>query len=54
MRKMNNCNNMHANVIAGPDSIASHWKQQFDQLLNVHVNSDTFLKDYILSNFDEI
>ena len=57
MHKMNNCNTILANVIdgvSGPDSIASHWKQHFDKLLNVHVNSDNSLKDYILSNFDKI
>ena len=42
----------NANVIdgvSGPDSIASHWKQHFDKLLNVyvHVNSDNSLKDDI-------
>ena len=39
MHKMNNCNTILANVIdgvSGPDSIASHWKQHFDKLLNVH------------------
>ena len=46
-----------ANVIdgvSGPDSIASHWKQHFHKLLNVHVHvsSDNSLKDDILSNFD--
>ena len=33
MHKMNNCNTILANVIDGvygPDSIASHWKQHFD------------------------
>ena len=59
MHKMNNCNTILANVIngvSGPDSIASHWKQHFDKLLNVHVhvNSDNSLKDDILSNFDKI
>ena len=47
MHKMNNCNTILANVIggvSGPDSIASHWKQHFDKLLNVHLhdNSDNF------------
>ena len=54
---MNNCNNILANVIdgvSGPDSIASHWKQHFNKLLNVHVNSDNSLKDDILINFDKI
>ena len=57
MYKMNNCNTILANVIdgvSGPDSIASHWKQHFDKLLNVHVNSDNSLKDDILSNIDNI
>ena len=59
MHKMNNCNTILANVIdgvSGLDSIASHWKQHFDKLLNVHVhvNSDNSLKDDILSNFDKI
>ena len=59
MHKMNNCNTILANVIdgvSGPDSIASHWKQHFDKLLNVHVhvNSDNSLKDDILNNFDKI
>ena len=57
MHKMNNCNTILANVIdgvSGPDSIASHWKQHLDKLLNVHVNSDNSLKDDILSNFDKI
>ena len=57
MHKMNNCNTILANVIdgvSGPDSIASHWKQHFDKLLNVYVNSDNSLKDDILSNFDKI
>ena len=42
--------------VSGPDSIASYWKQHFDKLLNiyVHVNSDNFLKEYILSNFDNL
>ena len=59
MHKMNNCNAILANVIdgvSGLDSIASHWKQHFDKLLNVHVhvNSDNSLKDDILNNFDKI
>ena len=59
MHKMRNCNTILANVIdgvSGPDSIASHWKQYFDKLLNVHVhvNSDNSVKDDILSNFDKI
>ena len=59
MHKMNNCNTILANVIdgvSGPDSIASHWKQHFDKLLNVHVhvNSDNSLKDDTLSNYDKI
>ena len=42
--------------ISGSDSIASHWKQHFGKLMNVHVhvNSLNSLKDDILSNFDKI
>ena len=59
MHKMNNCNIILANVIdgfSGPDSIASHWKQHFDKLLNVHVhdNSNSSLKDDNLSNFEKM
>ena len=59
MHKMSNWNTILANVIdgvSGPDSIASHWKQHFDKLLNVHVhvNSDNCLKDDILSNFNKL
>ena len=59
MHKMNNCNTILANVIdgvSGPDSIASHSKQHFDKLLNVVVydNSDSSLRDDILSNFDKM
>ena len=59
MHKMNNCNTILANVkdgVSGPDSIASHWKQHFDKLLNVlvYVNSDNSLKDDILNNFNTI
>ena len=57
MRKMNNCNTIHANVIdgvTGPENIASHWKQYFDKLLNIYVNCDNSLKTDMLSNFDNI
>ena len=49
---MINCNTILANVVdgvSGPDSIASHWKQHLDKLLNVHVNSDNFFKKMIFS-----
>ena len=52
---MNNCNTIHANVIAGatgPDNNASHWKQHFDTLLNSYANCDIFLKTDMLRNFD--
>ena len=57
MRKMNNCNTIHANVIdgvTGPENIASHWKQHFDKLLNIYVNCDNSLKTDMLSKFDNI
>ena len=59
MHKVNNCNKILANLIAGVSGTASillYWKQHFDKLLNIHVydNSDNSLKDGILSNFDKM
>ena len=55
--KMTNCNTKHANVIDGvtrPENIASHWKQHFNNVLNIYVNCDNSLKTDMLSNFDNI
>ena len=54
---MTNCNTIHANVIDGVtrlENIASHWKQHFNNLLNIYVNCDNSLKTDMLSNFDNI
>ena len=57
MNKMKSCNTKLANVIdgvTGPDSIASYWKQHFDNLLNVHDNCNNSFKNNIIINFDKI
>ena len=55
MCEMNNCNTIHANVtdgVTGSETIASHWKQHFDKLLNIYVNCDNSLKTDMLNKFD--
>ena len=54
---MTNCNTIHAYVIDGvtrPENIASHWKQHFNNVLNIYVNCNNSLKTDMLSNFDNI